>query len=129
MSTSTPPLQTTANVGIVLVEPVHPKRRWRIRKTDLSNGVALAVTVSRQVVGGDVCAFMGYSMRETTGTAAAQVRLHDGTGDTGELLAVIELAAGTSDNMPPVPPGIEVSTGSIWVEMVNGSVDGVIYWV
>ena len=51
---------------------------------------------SAQIVSGDVY-LAGWSVRETTGAAVAQLDLFDGNGNGGVLVASIALAAGASD--------------------------------
>lgn len=67
--------------------------------------------------------FLGYSFRENTGTAAADVEIQDTTHD----LAVVRLAQGTSNTEGPFTDGVPLD-GKISVHVNAGSVQGVI-WV
>lgn len=98
------------------------------KKTDLNYPGTGAVTASKVVLGGDVRAITGWSLRETTGAAIATVRLRDGSAVIGEVIAPITLAASGFAFFPPIGRGIEVATGKVFVEVVAGSVEGVIYW-
>lgn len=98
-------------------------------RTDISAGVAGAVNASRQVLaGGDVEELIGWSLRETTGAAAAEMRLRDGNSAAGEVLAVVGLAANTSSFVFASGRGVRVLTGRVFLEVVSGSVEGVVYW-
>lgn len=101
---------------------------YEYKKTDISGGVAQAVTGSRGVLGGDVLALGGWCLRETTGAAAAAVRIHDGSTANNELLATIGIPSATSSIVIPRGKGIEVSTGKLFLAVVSGSVEGVLYW-
>lgn len=70
----------------------------------------------------------GWSIAETTGSAGAKVRFHDGTSSAApELGALVELASGTDQNYSS-STGIEVASGAVWLEVVSGSVDVELYW-
>lgn len=125
MGTSAP--QPPGETVEVYIGERHHDRR--LMKTDLSAGIAGAVAASRQVLaGGDVRAMIGYAIRETTGTAGAVIRFHDGNGPGTEVIAPVSLAAGESDRSILGSHGITVSTGRIFLEVVSGSVEGVVYW-
>lgn len=66
--------------------------------------------------------FLGYSFRETTGTAAADVRIQDISTD----LAVCRLTQGTFDTEGPFTDGIPLNN-TIKVHVNSGSVQGVVY--
>ncbi len=68
--------------------------------------------------------YAGFSIRETTGTVAAAVRIWDNAAgqSSGTLLDTIGLAAGQSLSKaytPQVAP-----TAGIWVQVVSGTVEG-----
>jgi DNA uptake protein ComE-like DNA-binding protein len=65
---------------------------------------------------------MGFSARETTGTASAFFRLRAGTG-TGTILATVSLAANESVRDWFAPNGIQ-ATGGVYYELVSGAVAG-----
>jgi hypothetical protein len=79
-------------------------------------------------VAGTPQTILGWSLAESTGSAATKLRFHDGTSSSAPILdAEIELAAGgTSDQ--EFTDGIEVNSGSVWLEVVSGSVEVVLYW-
>lgn len=98
------------------------------KKTDLNYPGTGAVAANHQVLGGDVRAIAGWAIRETTGAAVATVRLRDGSTATGEVIAPVGIAAGGFAFFQPIGKGIEVATGKVFLEVVAGSVEGVIYW-
>lgn len=67
--------------------------------------------------------FLGFSFRETTGTAAADVRIQDTALD----LAVARIPQGTSDTEGPFTHGVPIY-GKVSVHMNAGSVQGTV-WV
>lgn len=104
----------------------HPRG---IRKMDISAGVAGAVAASRAVnSGSDVSRLRGWSVRETTGAAGAAFRLHDGQDANGDLLATVGLLAGASDHRSLPGNGVCVERGRIFIEILAGSVEGVLYY-
>lgn len=103
-------------------------QRFSWKKTDISSSVDGTVAASRQVLGGDVEAIGGWIVAETTGTASAAFRLHDGNSATTEQVGRVNLIANESvrDFFPG--KGIEIFTGRIFVEVLSGSFEGVILW-
>lgn len=83
------------------------------------------VTISADSNHSTVGKFAGWSVRESAGSpAAATVRFRD-TDASGQILAVLELPADGSDTTvlyPAVWPD-----GGVYVEVVTGTVEGVIY--
>ena len=74
-------------------------------------------------------ALFGWSAKESTGSAPASFRLRDGTSvSSPELTATISLVAGESDRDWFGDQSVEVFSGSIYVEIVSGSVELVVYW-
>jgi hypothetical protein len=111
----------------VVVEDRHPA--GRIYKWDISTGIALPITASVELpLGGAVRAVYGWAFAETTGTAAAAVRLHDGSQTGGEVFARINLTAGESTRDSFAPNGIKCRSGYLYLEVLSGSVEGVVYW-
>jgi hypothetical protein len=105
-------------------------RSHRVQKTDISSGVATAVTVSRLVLpGGDVGILMGWSLTETSGVAVAQLRLHDGLTAATEQFCRVNLAAGESNRDTIGKMGVVCSTGRVFLSIITGSVEGVLYWI
>jgi hypothetical protein len=98
------------------------------KKTDLAYPGTGAVVASKAVLPGDVLAIGGWALRETTGAAVATVRLRDGSAAINEVIAPITIAAGGFVFFPPYGRGIEVATGKVFLEVVAGSLEGVIYW-
>lgn len=70
--------------------------------------------------------FSGWSVRETTGAAAASFELYDGGGVNGQLLATAVIASGTSDNHNGPAGGVEVESG-LFLHVVSGTLKGVVY--
>ena len=62
-------------------------------------------------------------------TAGAAVRIHDGNNANGEVFARINLAANESVRDWYIPKGIRCFTGRVFLEVMSGSVEGVIYWL
>jgi hypothetical protein len=83
---------------------------------------AVALTGSNQTVAQSSATYCGFSIRETTGTAQATVRVWNGTSATGTLLDDIALSAGQSAR-ELYPEGILADVG-IFVQIVSGTVAG-----
>lgn len=98
-------------------------------KSDIATAPGAPVVASRVVVNSDVHAVLGWAFAETTGTGGAAVRLHDGNNATSEVFARVNLAANESVRDWYIPKGIRCSTGRLFLEVVNGSVEGVVYWL
>lgn len=98
------------------------------KKTDIAPTTAGAVTVSRIVLNGDVSTLDGWLLAETTGAAAAAVRFHDGNNANTESFGRINIPSGTSFLKDPFGRGVRCFTGRIFLEVISGSVEGVIYW-
>jgi hypothetical protein len=69
--------------------------------------------------------FVGWSLRETTGTTAAMVEIREGAAD-GPLLAAVGLAPGETVRDWFAPGGISYGAG-LWVTVTDGAVDGAVY--
>jgi hypothetical protein len=88
--------------------------------------VVTALTGSDQTVtttGGGPGHYYGFSIRETSGTATAEVRIYDNTANSGTLLDTITLNADESAREWYGPQGIQYNTG-IRVDVVSGAVEG-----
>lgn len=71
---------------------------------------------------------IGYAVRETTGTASAQVRFRSGTTVAGTPLGSgVTLAANESVREWFAPNGINVPT-AVFLERVSGSTEVTVYW-
>lgn len=99
-----------------------------MKKTDIAANTAGAVAASRQILGGDVLAVMGWTIAESTGAAVAKVRLRDGNNASAEVIATIALPTNGSSIVVVPRHGIEVFTGRVFLEVAAGSVEGVLYW-
>lgn len=72
---------------------------------------------------------LGWAAIESTGSAAAKIRLHDGSTTAGpELAPLISLASGGAVGPVNFPNGLQVASGKVFVEVVSGSVELVVYW-
>lgn len=98
-------------------------------KTDIATVPGGAIAASRLAINSDVHAILGWSFAETTGTAGASVRIHDGATAQGEVFARINLQPNESVRDWYIPKGIRSFTGRIFIEVIAGSVEGVIYWL
>lgn len=99
-----------------------------MNKTDLGLSPGAVVAASRVVVSGDVHMLRGWAIVETTGANPASIRLRDGTGINNEIFARINLAAGESTRDIMSSKGVKCTTGNIWLEVLSGSVEGVLFW-
>lgn len=71
---------------------------------------------------------LGWSATETTGSATASFRLHDGSNDSSPALASEVKLAEDGRSMVDFDEGIEVNSGQVFLEVVSGSVEVVIFW-
>lgn len=78
-------------------------------------------TLDTPTVTGSRCTYRGFAVEETSGAAAAKVRLREG-GATGKIIEVIPLAAGEGASAF-FESGLIVF-GDIYVEIVSGAVEG-----
>ena len=114
-----------------LIEVLTSGRRWKHypwEKTDIGPTPAAAVAASRAINIGDIAVLCGYAVAETTGTATAAIRLRDGNNANGEVIARVNLVANESVRDFWTPDGVRVFTGHLFLEVVSGSVEGVVYW-
>ncbi len=84
-------------------------------------------TTSQVVVAQQVKVLYGWSVNESTGSGTAKVRVRDGSG-TGKVLGVINLASAASSTVFMSEQAVQVNTGALYLEVVSGSVEGVLYW-
>lgn len=68
----------------------------------------------------------GFTVRETSGAAAAVVNLRDGSDASAPLLATIALPSGTGAQEWFLPGGIKFTRG-LYVDVAAGSAIGVVY--
>jgi hypothetical protein len=83
--------------------------------------------VGGPVFGGDSLV-VGWSFKETTGTAPAECWLIDGNDANGQPFAFITLLAGQSVRDVVNDFGLNITTG-IFVRVVSGSVQGSVWSV
>lgn len=88
-----------------------------------------AVNASGVIINTGVHAVLGWAACETTGTNNAQVRIHDGNSAQGEVFARINLLPNESVRDWYIPRGIRCFTGRLFLEVIAGSVEGVVYWL
>lgn len=69
-----------------------------------------------------------FSLRETSGAAAAVVRYYDGSGASGKLMAAISLQASESTREWVGNHGLPFG-GGLYLQVVSGSVEGSIVYV
>lgn len=98
------------------------------QKTDMSGTVDGANTASRLILGGDVRAIGGWIVAETTGAAGAALRLHDGNSGATEAFGRINLAANESTRDFIFSKGIRCQTGRVFLEVIAGAFEGVLFW-
>lgn len=124
---NTPYVDGEGNPVVIEVDIGHHKHA--ALTADIGPNPATAVTASRQVLGGgDVTRLLGWSIRETAGAGAA-FRLHDGNNASTPVLANANFAANESIRDFWFPAGILVATGRIWLEVLSGSIEGVLYYL
>ena len=87
--------------------------------------VSIPTGQSGVVLGGPLLLF-GWSLRESTGAAPAQLDVYDGADATGQPVATITLIANESTRDYPGLPGITCRRG-LYVNAVAGSVAGVVW--
>lgn len=68
--------------------------------------------------------YHGFAFRETA-AAVARITIHNGTSNADPVIDVINLAASASDRGHYSPP-VDVSSRSIFVDVVAGAVSGVV---
>jgi hypothetical protein len=123
VATEPAPVDLTELLGILVGHRHgHP---WR--KIDIAGGAGVAVTASRQIIASDVREFGGYALAETTNAAGANVRFHDGSNATGDVFARVNLATNESTRDTFGPHGIKCDSGNVYLEMLTGSIEGVIF--
>lgn len=98
------------------------------KKTDLAGSAGGATAASHTVLPGNVRSLGGWAITETSGVNVASVRLHDGANANAEQFGRINLQANESVRDLFDRHGVRCSTGRIFLEVIAGSVEGVIYW-
>lgn len=83
---------------------------------------AVALTGSNQTIAQSSATYCGFSIRETSGSNPATVRVWNGTSATGTILDDIALSAGQSAR-ELYPEGVLADLG-IFVQIVSGTIAG-----
>jgi hypothetical protein len=70
----------------------------------------------------------GWIISESTGTAAAKIRLFDGTSSSGYYIGTVTLAENESNRefFPVETP--QIRNNAIYLEIVSGKVEGSVLW-
>lgn len=84
------------------------------------------ITADLPLIGRE-CRLYGWSLGETSGSAAANVVLYDGASNNGNIIAPISLPQGSSSFAWFGQPGLRVRQG-VYLNLVSGAVFGSI-WV
>lgn len=131
MSTSTPGAQQAGGPQGPPAKLITELTQWleqeRLHPIDLAPAPGTAVNASTQVINGGARALCGWSIIESTGAAAAALRLRDGAGVNSRVLLRINLNPGESTRDYLDHHGLEIQTGMVWLEMISGSVEGVLW--
>lgn len=85
---------------------------------------ARPIVLGLQITGRVV--LMGYSVKESTGTAGAELDIINGADTTGQVVCPITLLAGESTEDWFGPQGLEMATGIIG-NIASGSIKGTIW--
>ena len=72
------------------------------------------------------CLLVGWSLRETTAAAVAAVQLFSGGSTGGVLVGEQALASGGTGNHQVAPDGV-LCEGGLFLDVLSGSVAGVVY--
>lgn len=68
----------------------------------------------------------GFNLHETTGTASAFVKVHDGADANAPTMLFISLGPGESTRDWYFPGGLRYQSG-LYIEIVSGAIEGVMY--
>lgn len=110
------------------MDDTHEHRgRRSARAISIGATPAAAVSASAAIHAGGATHLVGWALKETSALNTAFVRIRDGKGTDGDVLVPISLAASesTRDLMPEWP--VWITTGNLFLEVVSGSVEGVVY--
>lgn len=87
---------------------------------------AIALTGSDQAVRAEPSTYRGLTVRETSGSAGAVVKIYDNaSAASGTILQTVALAQGQSFNLIH-PAGVRALAG-IYADVVSGAVEGSVY--
>jgi hypothetical protein len=70
---------------------------------------------------------LGWALEETTGTASAKCRLHDGTDANGDVADRMQVGTGATAHISYFDVGVDIQSG-LWVEVVSGSLSLTVYY-
>lgn len=104
------------------VQTIQATQRQGANRQPINTDPAKAIVAGR--VSGSAGRLLGMTMRET-GNAGAVIRLLDGSDATGELIAVLVLAKGTSDALSLPAAGVAFVRG-LFLD-ISGTVEGAVY--
>lgn len=104
-------------------------RRYQDPATDMEWPRALTVgsAAGSGTVFNAACLLLGWSVRETSGSAAAALDLYTGTAATGQVVAALGLPAGGESRAGPGWPGVPCPAG-LYHDSVSGAYTGAV-WV
>ena len=112
----------------LVIEP--GSRKWPWKKQDIALTPGGALTASRLVIeAGNVHRLLGYAVAETTGAAPAAFRLLDSTQADGSVFVRVNLAANESTRDTFGTSGLHCVSGSVYLQWISGSIEGVLFWV
>lgn len=80
-----------------------------------------------RVLATDAGIILGWSLREASGTTAADVSVYDGSSTGGQALAHVHLAASASDVETLYPAALPVRVG-LFVDVAGSTADGVVWY-
>ena len=71
---------------------------------------------------------VGWSLAETSGSAACLAKLFDGQAASGQLIAAIAATESAGSVLAANPPGLTVLNG-LYLDVVSGAFDGVVWYL
>jgi hypothetical protein len=77
-----------------------------------------------QIVG----ALYGWNITESTGSAAAKIRLWDGTNNSGNYLGTLTLGENESNREWFSTQSPQIRNNAIYIEIVSGKVEGAVWY-
>lgn len=72
------------------------------------------------------CRVVGWSLRESTGSANAALEFYDGPSEAAQIIGTVGLAQGMSDTQHLAEGGVRCRRG-LFVEMITGSITGAVW--
>jgi hypothetical protein len=89
--------------------------------------IAVGLTGADQQISATPIDYRGLSVRETSGTTPAVLRVHNATTATGVIMDPVSLAPGESRDIDRTGGGGIKATIGIYVDIVSGAIEGSIY--